>query len=61
MDFWTINEVAERWGLSARRLQTMCQEGMIEGAVNFGREWAIPRNAEEPIDKRIKSGKYIRT
>ena len=61
MEYYTIKEVVELWGLSARRLQTMCQEGMIDGAIKFGREWAIPKDAEKPIDKRIKSGKYIKS
>lgn len=61
MNFYTVREVAELWGLSVRRLQTMCQEGMIDGAIKFGRDWAIPKDAEKPVDKRIKSGKYIKT
>ena len=33
---------------------------MIPGVVKFGRAWAIPMDAEKPVDKRIKSGKYIK-
>ena len=60
MDYMTINEAAEKWNLSVRRVQTICSEGMIEGAIKFGRAWAIPKDAEKPTDKRIKSGKYIK-
>ena len=59
MEFVTVKEMAARWGLSERRLQTMCNEGMIEGVKKFGTAWAIPDDAEKPIDKRVVSGQYI--
>ena len=52
----TVKEAATKWGLSERRLQTICNEGMIPGVIKFGRSWAIPVNAQKPVDKRIKSG-----
>ena len=60
MDYMTVKEVAKKWNLSERRLQTICNEGMIPGVIKFGRSWAIPIDSEKPIDKRIKSGKYIK-
>ena len=50
----TIKEAAVKWNLSVRRLQTICNEGMIEGAMKFGNTWAIPKDAVKPVDKRIK-------
>ena len=32
----TIKETAEKWNLSVRRVQTICNEGMIDGAMKFG-------------------------
>ncbi|MCI5726959.1 MAG: helix-turn-helix domain-containing protein [Clostridium sp.] len=55
-----ISEVAKKWGIKERRINTLCLEGRIEGAVKFGNTWAIPENAKKPQDKRIKSGKYIK-
>ena len=46
MEFMTVKQAAEKWGLSERRLQTICNEGMIPGVVKFGRAWAIPMDAE---------------
>ena len=60
MDYITISDVAEKWGISRRRIQVLCTEGRIEGAVKFGRQWAIPENADKPSDARIKTGKYIK-
>ena len=56
-----ISEVAEKCGIKERRINTLCLEGRIEGAVKFGNTWAIPENAEKPKDERIKSGKYIKS
>lgn len=55
-----IKEVAARWGLSERRVNTLCLQGRIPGAIKFGTTWAIPEDAEKPKDNRITSGKYIK-
>ena len=60
MEFITVKQAAKKWNLSERRLQTMCSKGSIPGVMKFGHAWAIPENAEKPLDKRIKSGKYIK-
>lgn len=60
MEYLTVKEIAEKWGISERRLQTMCKEGIVEGSKRFGRSWAIPEDAVKPIDRRIKSGKYMK-
>lgn len=60
MEYMTIKEAAEKWNISVRRVQTICNAGMVPGVMKFGRAWAIPREAEKPIDKRVKSGKYIK-
>lgn len=54
MEFMPIKEAAVKWNLSVRRLQTICNEGMIEGAMKFGNTWAIQKDAVKPVDKRIK-------
>lgn len=59
MEFLSIRQMSEKWRLSARRINVLCVEGRIEGATKIGSYWAIPSNAEKPIDARIKSGKYI--
>jgi len=57
MDYLKIDEVAAQWGISTRRLQTLCAEGKIGGAVRFGRAWMIPKDAQKPIDGRTKQGR----
>jgi len=56
--YLTIKQVAEMWGVSTRRVQILCAEGKIEGAIKFGRDWAIPNDAIKPEDKRIRTGAY---
>ena len=56
----TIKQAAQKWGIGERRINTLCQEGRIEGAVKFGKSWAIPADAKKPIDQRIKTGRYIK-
>lgn len=56
--YTTIKEVAEQWGITPRRVQVLCNKGKIPGAEKFGRDWAVPRNAEKPEDGRVKTGEY---
>ena len=60
MEYLSISQVAEKWGLSARRINVLCSEGRIPGAMKIGSYWAIPAGAEKPGDARIKSGKYVK-
>lgn len=57
-DYLTIKQTAERWNIRPRRVQEMCYNGEIEGVFKFGRSWAIPADAERPIDRRVTTGKY---
>lgn len=61
MNYMTIKEAAEKWGLSVRRVQELCESKKISGATKFGRAWAIPKEAQRPADQRVKSGKYIKS
>ena len=60
MEYMTIKETSEKWNITARRIQVLCSEGRIEGAVRFGRAWAIPITAKKPNDARIHTGKYVK-
>lgn len=58
MDYMTIKETSDLWNISERRVQSICNSGVVPGVIKFGHAWAIPRDAQKPKDKRIKSGKY---
>lgn len=53
-EYISVKEAAEKWGISERRIQKLCEEKRIDGVIRFGHAWAIPQNAEKPVDKRIK-------
>ena len=60
MEYVSIKDMSERWGISIRRIQILCNEERIPGAFRIGNAWAIPKEAEKPKDARIKSGRYIK-
>ena len=60
MEYLSIRQTADRWGISIRRIQVLCTEGRIPGEMKIGSYWAIPADAEKPDDQRVKSGKYIK-
>ena len=61
MDYLSIKQTSEKWGVSTRRIQVLCSEDRIPGATKIGSYWAIPADAEKPKDERVKTGKYIKT
>jgi len=61
MKYISPKEAAVKWGVSQRRVNTLCAEGRIEGAVRHSRVWLIPETAEKPTDARTKSGRYIKS
>lgn len=60
MKYLSTFEVAEKWGISPRRVGILCNNDRIPGAQRAGGRWIIPEDAEKPTDARIKSGKYIK-
>ena len=60
MKYMSATEASKKWGISTRRVHTLCAEGRIKGVTRLGIAWAIPKDAEKPADARVKSGKYIK-
>lgn len=52
MDYLTSAECAKKWNVSQRWVAIYCKEGRIKGAIQRGRMWFIPADAEKPIDPR---------
>ena len=57
MDYMTLKEAAEKWGVTPRRVNYLWAAGRIPGAVKKASVWLIPKTAEKPIDGRTKQGK----
>lgn len=60
MKFLSTKQTSEKWGISPRRIQTLCASNRISGAMRVGKAWIIPSDAEKPKDARINNGKYLR-
>lgn len=54
MNYIYAPEASKKWGISERRVQKLCEENRISGVVRFGHMWLIPKEAQKPIDGRLK-------
>jgi tRNA G10 N-methylase Trm11 len=54
MRYLGVKETADRWGITRRRVQLLCNQNRIEGVCKIGNYWAIPDVAEQPQDARLK-------
>ena len=59
MDYITLKEASEKWGISTRQINYYCREGRIPGAVKMATIWLIPKDAKKPIDMRTRQGKGL--
>ena len=57
MDYMTLKEASEKWGVTPRQINYLCASGRIPGAVKMAGVWLIPKTAEKPVDGRTKQGK----
>ena len=46
MDYMTLREAGEKWGISPRQINYYCSEGRIPGAEKMGTVWLIPKDAK---------------
>ncbi len=52
MEYLTTSEAAEKWGITRRRVNVLCDEGRVKGAIQKGKIWLIPKTTEKPVDGR---------
>lgn len=48
MDYISVAQAAEKWGISERSVRNYCTQGRVEGAVLSGKTWRIPVDAAKP-------------
>lgn len=56
MEYLTVKEAGEKWGITARMVNYYCSAGRIKDAVKKGNLWLIPTNSKKPEDGRRKEG-----
>lgn len=54
MEYLTVKEAGDKWGISSRMVTVYCTNGRIPGAIKKGNLWLIPADAEKPLDLRRK-------
>lgn len=55
MSFVSAQQAAAKWGISKRRVQILCAEQRIPGAVRIGYMWVVPEDAQKPADARRRA------
>ena len=60
MDYMTLKEASEKWGVSVRQINYYCAANRIQGDVKVATIWLIPKDATKPIDARTKQGRENR-
>ena len=56
-DYYTVSEYAKLTGKDPGNIRRMLIYGKLLGE-KMGNQWIIPKDAEYPRDKRVKSGEY---
>lgn len=57
MEYLTVKEAGQKWGITGRMVTHYCVAGRIEGSVKKGNLWLVPADAEKPTDGRRKERK----
>lgn len=52
MELQSVKQTADRFCISERRVQKLCEDGRIEGAQMISNVWVIPSTAIKPADER---------
>ena len=52
MEYMTSAEIAEKWGISSRRVTTLCKQGRVNGAISKGNTWLIPNGTNKPEERQ---------
>ena len=51
----TVQEAAEKWGVTPRQVQILCKTNRIPGATRLSRICIIPEKAEKPTNEKRKA------
>jgi len=53
VNYLTVKEIGEKWGLTGRMVTYYCEAGQIRGALKKGNLWFVPIDADKPLDGRF--------
>ena len=52
--FITVQEAADKWGITSRQVQILCKNNRIDGATRMSRIWVIPENTKKPTKDKLQ-------
>ena len=52
MEYLTVKEMGEKWGITSRMVTFYCSDGRIPGAEKKGNLWLVPKSTQKPTDNR---------
>ena len=58
-NYMTLKEIAQKWGLSERRVQILCSTNRIPSVIRINHMWLIPKDAVKPADGRFQKQKEL--
>lgn len=61
MEYISVQQAADKWSISDRRVRILCDQGKIPGIKKKGRSYQIPADAVKPVDGRKNRHKQIPT
>ncbi len=53
MNFISVKDASNKFNISERRIQKLCEENRISGCTRVSGIWLIPDNAQKPADERL--------
>lgn len=56
MEYLSTTQASEKWGILSRRIQILCLEDRIPGAMRIGNYWAIPEMQISRRTLELKAG-----
>ena len=57
MEYMSVKEAAEKWGLTSRMVVYHCVNGRIKGSQKIAGVWLVPGDATRPEDRRKGNGR----
>lgn len=57
LEYLTVKEAGEKWGITGRMVTHYCVAGRIKGALKKGNLWLVPADAKKPVDGRCRGQK----
>lgn len=52
MEYLTVKEACEKWGVTSRMVNYYCSEGRVEGAAKKGNLWLVPKDSKKPANRK---------